>query len=226
MISLLFMEYFFLRQRIPLFLYVFYIHYRELENPIIDQIMNTLLTFIVLISAYTFLGFIFQIPFRNLIPFNWSYYGLIHWCIFFFFFYLLSIRKYMSPLKSFTLATLATVGGGWLYEIPIFYPESMFIGPLSIFYVNGQILYLLFLGYELMRMNFKPNKIIILMMLIFLAFSTALFVDKYAFWDMVRGILGKNLLDKMIWVYRIPASLLLLSLLSGLKNQKEMNESV
>lgn len=212
MIALIFREYFFLRQRIPIFLYVFYIHYRELDNPIMDQIINTLLTFIVILSAYTGLGFIMEIPFKKLIPFDWTYYGLIHWCIFFFFFFQISIRKNISHFKSFTLATLATVGGGWLYEIPLFFPDSMFISPYSIFYINGQIIYLLFLGYELIRMNVRHNKIIILMLLIFLAFSTALFMDKTIFWRFFGLYIMK-------WGNRVPASLFLLSLLSGVKKQ-------
>ena len=216
MIALIFKEYFFLRQRIPIFLYVFYIHYRELDHPIMDQVINTFLAFIALISIYTGLGFIMEIPFSNLIPFNWTYYGLIHWCIFFFFFFHIANRRGMSRFKSFTLATLATVGGGWLYEIPLFYPDSMFISPLSILYINGQILYLLFLGYELMRMNFRPNKIIIFMMLIFTAFSTALFLDKTIFWRFFGLYIMK-------WGNRVPASLFLLSLLSGIERGEMKN---
>lgn len=200
-----------------MFIYFYYIHYRELDNPIMDQIINIFLTFIFIILAYMGLGFILEIPFNEMIPFDWHYSGLIHWCIFFFFFFHIANRRGMNRFKSFTLATLATVGGGWLYEIPIFFSEAMYISPYSVFYINGQIIYLLFLGYELMRMNFRPNKIIILMMLIFLGFSTALFIDSASFWDVIRYIPGAT--ENLKWVYRIPASLFLLSLLSGINKQ-------
>ena len=179
MLSLVFKEYFFLRQRIPIFLYVFYIHFRDLDNPIIDRIITTLLTFMGLISVYTFSGFILKIPFTDMSPFNWTYYGLIHWCIFFLFFFQLAIRRDMSDLKAFTLATLATVGGGWLYEVPFFYPESMFITRFSIFYLNTQIVCLLCLIYQIRRMGLKPNKIILTMVMVYLVFSGVLFFMRY-----------------------------------------------
>jgi len=223
MLSIIFREYFFLRQRIPIFLYVFYIHFRDLDNPLIDRIIITLLTFMGLISAYTFSAFILKIPFSDMIPFTWTYYGLIHWCIFFFFFFHIANRKGMNSLKSFTLATLATVGGGWLYEVPFFYPESMFISRLSIFYINTQIVCLLCLLYEFMKMKFRPNKIILTMLMIFLAFSSFLFFRKV---DPISENIINSFLINNIWFYRTPASLLLISLLSGVKNQNEMMKNV
>jgi len=223
-IETFFGDYFILRQRIPFFIYYIYIKYGELENPIIDRIIITLLTFTGLISTYTLFGFIFKIPFSDIIPFNWTYYGLIHWCIFFFFFFQIANRRGMNRLKSFTLATLATVGGGWLYEVPYFHPGSMFISIYALFYINGQIIYLLLLGYELRKMNFKPNKLIWSMLILFLAFSTALFIDRVGFWHMVWDILGSRL--NLMWVYRTPASLFLLSLLSGIRKKSEMMKNV
>jgi len=130
----------------------------------------------------------------------------------------------VSRLKSFTLAILATVGCGWLYEVSYFYPASMFISKFALFYINGQIVYLLLLGYELRKMDFKPNNLIWSMLILFLAFSTILFIDKQGFWRGIRTIIDPSI--DLMWVYRTPASLLLLSLLSGIKNQKEMNENV
>jgi len=217
-------DYFVLRQRLPFLVYFIYMKYGDLENPIIDQIINVLSTFTFLISLYTFLSFAFKIPFSGLMPFNWTYYGLIHWCVFFFIFYHIATRKNMSLLKSFTLATLATVGCGWLYEVPFFYPASMFISRMALFYINGQIVYLILLGYELRRMDFKPNKLIWSTLILFLAFSTILFVNRIGFWISLRNILGSDI--DLMWVYRTPASLFLLSLLSGIRKQSETMKNV
>lgn len=220
MLSLIFKEYFFLRQRIPVFLYVFYIHFRDLDNPIIDRVITTLLTFMGLISVVMFSGFILKMPFKDMIPLTWTYYGIIHWCIFFLFFFQLAIRRNMSNLKAFTLATMATVGGGWLYEVPFFYPESMFISRFSIFYLNTQIVCLIFLLYEFMKMGFRPNKKILTMLMVFLAFSCLLFFKRHE-------INWFNLwMVKNVWAFRIPASLLLISLLSGIRKQSETMKNV
>jgi len=213
MLASIFEKYFILRQNIPVIIYVFFILFRNTENPIIDQIITTILAFVAMISSYTFFGFMLKIPFSNLIPFKWTYQGLIHWCIFFFFFFQISIRKNMNKLKSFTLATMATVGGGWLYEIPIFnmeYVQSIFFTRYSIFYVNVQIMCLIFLALEIMMHGFKPNRLIYATLILFLAFSTSLFLDQ----DFYRT--GLKLLS-IKWLYRIPASIFLLSLMSGVK---------
>ena len=222
MLSIIFREYFFLRQRLPIFLYVFFIHFRDLDRPIIDRIITTLLTFMGLMSIFTFSGFILKIPFSDMIPFTWTYYGLIHWCIFFIFFYQLAIRRGMSGLKAFTLATLATVGGGWLYEVPFFYPESMFITRFSIFYLNTQIVCLLCLIYEIRRMGFRSNRLIVMMGLIFLVFSGILSSLRVV--PHIADTALNYLLKANIWFYRVPASLFLLSLLSGVEKGEMKNE--
>lgn len=216
-IETLFGDYFVLRQRVPFFIYFLYIKYGGSENPIIKRIIGTMLAFTVLLSSYTALNFIFRISFSKLVPFNWTYYGLIHWCVFFFIYYQLAIRKGMNGLKSFTLAILATVGCGWLYEVSYFHPASMFISRYALFYVNGQIVYLLLLGYELMKMGFKSNIWTWSTFILFLGFSLCLFLDMPGFWRIIRDILGST--DGLVWVYRTPASLFLLSLLSGVKKR-------
>jgi len=223
----IFEDYFILRQQIPVIIYIFFIRFRNTENKIIDQIINTLLAFIAMISAYAFFGFMLKIPFSNLIPFNWTYQGLIHWGIFFFFFFQISIRKNMNKLKSFTLATMATVGGGWLYEIPIFnmeYVQSIFFTNYSIFYVNAQIMCLIFLALEIMMHGFKPNRMVYTTLFLFLIFSIPLFFDKTSIYHLYKNFLEFFNIswsfahaNTVKWFYRIPASLFLLSLLNGVK---------
>jgi len=203
------------------------------------------------------MGCILGIPIKTLLQFTWSYPSPITWGILFISYYYILTKKEYSPLPSFTLATMAVIGGGWLYEVPFFHPLSMFIGWDSFFYFNGQficlllllskrrnivyrnpfiyitlvlcmflsmipfwypnaqIMCLILLAYELKKRNFKPNPIIYASLTLFIAFSTILFIDMSGFWRFVRRQLGS--LDYMVWIYRIPASLFLLSLLSGLK---------
>jgi len=207
-------DYFILRQRVPYVIYFLYLKYGGSDNPMIGRIIDTLLTFTVLISVYTSLGFLFGMPFSGLVPLSWTYYGIIHWCVFFYIFYQLAMRKGMTSLKSFTLAVLATVGCGWLYEVSYFHPGSMFISRYALFYINGQIVYLLLLGHELRKMGLKANRWIWSTLFLFLAFSTCLFIDRPGFWRVVIDTLG--FYEGLVWVYRIPASLFLLSLLSGI----------
>lgn len=180
----------------------------------IDKIIYYFQAIIAAMFAYTFLGFVYKIPFRVMIPFSWTYYGIVHWCGFFFIYYQIGIRKNMTNLKSFTLASLATVGGGWLYEIPYFHPKAMFITPFSIFYLNGQIVFLLLLIYEFRRMKLKPNRKIYGALILFLIFSGMLSYARFEF-TTFNIFLVKN-----IWLYRIPASLLLISLLNGIKKRE------
>jgi len=214
------------------------------------------------------MAFILGVPFKTLIPFTWSYSGPITWGVFFLTYFYILIQKAGNNLTSFTLATLATFGGGWLYEIPFFHPISMFLGKgfffynniqimcfllilfeqrkkcptpnpiiyatllLSMFlswmafpYPNGQIICLILLGYELRKMGFKPNLLTYATLILFMVFSAALFLDKDVVWQSCKRILGfwnLALAMNVRWVYRIPASLFLLSLLSGIKKKSEM----
>lgn len=267
MLSQLFSSYFYLRQTIPLFLYVFYIQFRDVRHPIIDYMMKTGVLAIVLGITYTIMGCILGIPIKILLQFTWSYTSPITWGILFISYYYILNRKEENNLASFTLATLAVVGGGWLYEVPFFHPFSMFIGydiffylncqyicilvliskmkkrkvrttiliysimilcmflsRSSFYYPNVQIICLIALAYELRKRNFKLNKLIVFTALLYSAFSIPLFLDIHGFWRMVRDILGS--LENLVWFYRIPTSLFLLSLLSGIKRKSEMMKNV
>lgn len=204
-------EYYYLRQTLPLFLYVLYIHFKEKDHPLIDALITTGLVSIGLMTTYLIFGAILKIPFMSMIPFKWSYPGPITWATLFFAYYYILTQKNQKRLKAFTLAVLVTIGGGWLYEVPFYHPLGMFLLHNSIFYVNGQIICLLLVGYELSKMAFHPNKFIYASLLLFLAFSTTLFMNRNALWRVYGSLF-------MRWMYRAPASLFLLSLLSGVKN--------
>ena len=213
----IFSEYFHLRQTVPLVIYVFYARFRDVDNLFIDTLVKISLIGIGIGTSYTIMRLLLGMPFKFLTSFTWGYPTPITWGIFFLIYCYILNRKGENNLASFTLATLATVGGGWLYEVPYFHPMSMFLSRGAFFYVNAQIICLLLLAYELMKRKFKPNRLIGSTILLYFAFSIPLFLDRTAFWGTVRDILGS--LDYLIWFYRIPASLFLLSLLSGVKKK-------
>jgi len=215
MLSLLFNEYFHLRQTVPLVIYVFYLLFQDADSSFIDALLKIALLAIGIFTSLNILGCSLGIPIKVLLSFTWAYPSPITWGVFFFSYYYILNNKGENNLTSFTMATLATVGGGWLYEVPFFHPMSMFLSRGAFFYVNAQIICLILLAYELNKMNFKPNKFIYTSIILFMAFSIPLFLDMRGFWRYVRSIMGS--LDYLVWIYRIPASLLLLSLLSGVK---------
>ena len=137
MLSLIFSEYFHLRQTVPLVIYVFYAQFRDVDNPIIDKLVKASMLAIGIGTIFTIMGCILGIPIKTLLSFTWSYPGPITWGIFFLTYCYVLNRKGENNLASFTLATLATVGGGWLYEVPYFHPMSMFLSRGAFFYVNA-----------------------------------------------------------------------------------------
>lgn len=270
-ISSVFAEYFYLRQTIPLFLYFFYFYFRDMNHQILDLLVMTGLAAIGLGITYFSLGLIQGIPIKKLTSITWAYPSPITWGILFIIYYYILNQKEENPLTSFTISTLAVVGGGWLYEVPFFHPFSMFLGNDTFFYVNCQflcilllisklkkrkvkatmliysalilcmflsrssfyypnvqIISLLFLAYELKKRNFKTNRLIYFTTILFLTFSTISFLDNdYLMQNYNAVLISFNITGIPIkWIYRIPASLFLLSLLSGIKKKSEMMKNV
>ena len=272
MLSQFFKYYSYFLHTTPFLVYVFYIIFRDKDHPIIDTLVKTGLLAIGIGTLGSIIGCILGISLKTLFSFTWGYPGPITWGIFFITYYYILIQKQENKITAFTLATLATVGGGWLYEVPFFHPISMFLGSDSFFYLNGQILCiilllsetrkkiydpnpiiyiillscmflswkafpypngqiicLLLLGYELMKMSIKPNRLIITMLISFMIFSISLFLDKDSLWRFCReSLVFFNVkltplyAQNVKWIYRIPASLFLLSLLSGINKKSEM----
>lgn len=216
-IEVLFRYYFYFRHRVPIFIYIYYLHFND--TPKRDKGIKTILAIVFFTTAYAIINLFFKSPFSKVIPFNWSYPGLITWGIFFLIYYRISLEKTHNKLKSFTLSILATVGGGWLYEVPFFHPLKMFLSLDALLFVNGQILCLLLLAYELKKMKFKPNIIILESFIIFAFFSIYLFSDFDRLAYMFKVAFDNSRL--FAWVYRLPACLFLISLLGGIQNKTE-----
>lgn len=211
-------DYFYLRQRIPIFVYVFYLHFKDSDNPAIKGSVKIIVSLIGLSTVYAITGLIFKIPFKVLIPLGWGYAGLVTWGVFILIYYFIVNKKTKNNLTAFTFAMLAATGGGWLYEIWFFHPLKMWMNNTTIFLINGQILYLILLGYELKKRGFKINRSIGLALGVFLTFSLFLFLDfegtAYQF-KMKWGPYA------FVWFCRVPACNFLLSLLGGIKNKAD-----
>lgn len=204
-LALLWGEYFYLRQRIPLFLYLFYVFYKNSDDPIIDRSIEAALVVIGALTVYAIVGFTIGIPFVNHINGGWGYQGLVTWGLFFLIGFNVCRETTPNKLTAFTLTTLAATGGGWLYEIPFFRAKAMFISLNSIFYLNAQITCLGILLYELMKGNVRPNKYIYITFSVFLVTAVLLFDNL----DALRYL--------HTWIMRIPTCLFLISLLGGMK---------
>ena len=108
----------------------------------------------------------------------------------------------------------------------IFFTSSILLG-FNVPYPNGQIICLLLLAYELIKRDFKPNRVIYIAFLFFMIFSMMLFTDRLYMHQLTRDIF-KSLNIKWLyihaqylkWIYRIPASIFLLSLLTGIRKKR------
>lgn len=208
-------DYYWFRQRLPIFIYFFYLRFKNSESPEIKKAVKISISLIVLGLCYTMSGFIFKFPFESIIPLNWHYPGLVVWTVFFLIYYFILTNKNYSELTAFSLAAMATVGGGWLYEVSWNHPLAFFLTKNSIFLINGQILCLLFLAYELRKKGFKL-KTLNCFGFGFFAFTWIIFYLN--FWGIARYfkiLTGSTHFFQ--WAYRVPTCFFLLSLLSGIK---------
>lgn len=204
-------DYFYLRQRVPLLIYLYYSKFKDENEPGVEWIIELTTLLVGITTIFMVIAFMNNIPLPTLIHIDWNYSGILTWGIFFLVYYYTGLRAHMNKLTAFTLSMLATVGGGWLYEIPFFHPIKMFISYNTIFYINSQIICLLLLVYELHKMGLKMDKKIYLGALLYLAFSGVLLIN--------YRLMARALGGLYIWSYRLPTCILLLSLLSGVNGK-------
>lgn len=93
-------------------------------------------------------------------------------------------------------------------------------------YPNGQIICLLLLVYELRKRNFKSNRFIYSTFFLFITFSMVLFMNELYIHQLTRYIFRMFNVrwlyihaQTLKWIYRVPASIFLLSLLTGIDNK-------
>lgn len=212
-------DYFWLRQRVPIFIYFFYIYYKKSDNPAFKGMVRTAVSLMMIGTVYMFGGYVFKIPFQKLIPLRWHYPGIITWGLFFPIYYLIILKKNYRDLTAFALATMATIAGGWMYEIPFNHDLYFFLDNNTIFILNGQIVCLLALGYELKKMRFRPTVPIYALFGLYVIFSIMCFKDFGGLVKMFKVLSGS--IHFFQWVYRLPTCLFLLSLLTGITRRRK-----
>lgn len=214
----MFFNYYFLRDYVPLIVYIFFIFFRDIENIIIDRFVDLGVLLIKILLLYVIMGFVIGISFEDLIPFKWNYEGIINWCVVFLVSYSMVVKSSYSKLYGFVLSMLIVVSGGWLYEICFFHPVKMFYKRNLLIGINTQLLCLLLYIYELKKIGIKLNSLIKGLSIFFVLFSLVLYYDFNGMADYFRWDLGVRLR----WFYRIPTSLLLLSLFNVELKRKEI----
>ena len=219
MIQLSLIDYFWLRQRIPIFFYFFYVYFKKSDNSRLSILVKSLVFFSGLTTIYFTMGYILKIPFEKLISLRWHYSGIIIWTIFFRIYYLIIRKKNYNHITAFALSIIATAGGGWLYEMPFNSKMSFIIDLNTVFLIDGQILCLLLLGYELRKRGFQINFLTCVMFSLYIIFSIMFFFN---FWGIVKmfNVLSGSY-NLFTWLYRVPACLFLLSLLGGIENKSQ-----
>ncbi len=210
LLGTLFRGYYFLRERLPIFFYIIYRYYEkhyESNKKInyIEFIICSTIVFVGFIFGLSLIGKLSGSSFIDFFMFNWQYSGTITWSIFFFINFIGIYYKTGNTLKAYIISILASLSGGWLYEISIFKSMDMYLLGQAIFYVKGQIICVILLIYEYIRLNIKLNIKITFFIILYLALSVMTLKYGIEIYPMPYN-----------WFYRLPTVLLLISLISGI----------
>lgn len=217
-------DYFWLRQRIPIFVYFFYIYFKNPDNPALNSLTKIFISLTGLMTIFFTVSYFLKIPFEKLISLSWHYPGIIVWGLFFVIYYLIILKKNYSGLTAFALSVIATTGGGWLYEVPFNSKMAFVISLNTIFLLDGQILCLLLLGYELKKRGFQPKRSIYATFCIYVIFSWVCYKNFRGLTQGIRILTGNQHLFS--WIYRIPTCLFLLSLTAGISARAHNRKSI
>lgn len=210
----LFRGYYFLRERLPIFLYLVYRYYeKQYENNKkiihIEFIICSTIVFVGSIFGLSLIGYYSGLSFNEVFQFKWQYSGIITWSIFFFIYFIGIYYKTGNTLKAYIISILASLSGGWLYEISIFKSIDMYLLGQAIFYVKGQIICIILLIYEYWRLNIRRNKFNSFCFILYLVLSILTYeMGIYVIYPKPYN-----------WFYRIPTVLFLFSLISGIEKK-------
>ena len=108
-------------------------------------------------------------------------------------------RRTQDTITSFTLATVSMWSAGFLYEIPYYYGMVGYT-PLHFWHplvISTNIICLPLLAYLLQKLNWKPNKLFIKILILWFLFTIILFVKP-------RGWTN--------WIPRLPTIALMLTI--------------
>lgn len=198
--------YFYGRQRIPLFFYLLTAYAKD-KPRIRNKVVNPVLLIVSLLTVYSVGGFLINsirggLPFNELFPIRWRYSGAVTWGIFALVFYIWATKICETRIEAVNLACLAVFAGGWLYEVPYFHPYSMFFSSNAVLYLNGQIVSLILLLYELGKRGCRPRGETLAALLVYVGFSV--FISSIP-----------RIYIHYEWFHRVPSCLLFLALVKN-----------
>lgn len=201
--------YYFIRDIMPLTLYVLYSTNKKIfpKNKyfilfVIPYLLFTLYSIIMMLLGYNAIelwGF-------------WTIEAPIEWGITLMILLIIIYNKYKDIPYSVTLSYLMVSAGGYIYEIPIYVKKGGWMNIIVIkdyymLYLHSEIISIILIYLLLRNKRFEMNKIISSCLIIY---SMYFIICLYTHWLTYLSYMIGN------WVYRIPTILLLLSILTGL----------
>ena len=157
-------SYYILRDRIPFFLTLLYMH-RAWFHPVKREVIGGTLYFVTF--AFTVLSSILYLTKNNLtelLGISWSLPSPIEWGLFITVFTIILYLRGVPTFEAYYTSFITATFGGWLYEfIPLVmhYDFLTFfkVNAVKVFFMEFQILCLPILIYVLGNYNYKPSRL-------------------------------------------------------------------
>ena len=212
--------YYILRDRIPFFLTLIYF-YRARVNRLTRDYLGYYLAFssMIVVSIASIL-FLQGSDMTFLAGIRWSPPSPIEWGLFICVSYLILFSRGLHSFEAFYLSFIAAMGGGWLYE---FFPHL----------TRGDFNWFVFFKVNAVKVFFVEFQVLCLPLLAAIVYKTKdyehhwtlkitgpFMVLFYGFNKQVIAFAQRNLLYSYSWWVRLPAIFFLLSIVYGIKGEK------
>lgn len=209
-------DYYNLRRIVPYIIYII-CEWKLLSNKLIGNINKTIIYLISSLFIIGVYGLLLKIPFKNLFFMGWQYDGLLEWCVFIIVYLKYLIYAGYSNLYSLNIMVQSASCGGWLYEIPLFHPTTMFFHDKIV--INSQIVSILLLSGLLYKKEFKINRKILISFIVYVLSFICLF-----YYPSLRLLIPYFMRVCVVWLMRVPTMIMLVLLITGIRRND--NESI
>ena len=181
------------------FMYNLYIPTKKNIN---NKLRISIILIMCMIIIYLIWGSNKGLSFHNLIGFKWHYFSAFQYCVFSILIFVYAERKFNNTYHAMDYTIQSIFSCAYIYEFPLGISKNLLTNFIN---ENNIILRLstIFLIYRLYKYNFKPNKITIIITILYLIFSIIAF--KYS----IHFYIGRY--SKFV---RIPTMIYIFSLLS------------
>lgn len=147
--------------------------------------------------------------------YSWSYTGLISWVFIFCFGFLLLNKKIKDFTHNFVYSVLIVSASSMLYEVAVHFDFSLgaYIDYSYPFFIGTEFVSLAFLLFMIYQRGWRPEKVFVIALTLFLFHSFFWFFNKSFF---VESGLVQHI---WCWIPRFLGASVLLSLICGIKNK-------